>query len=410
MKIRQLRRKKVEMSGVDRFFKDRVKLFIIFLITLTCGGFVMPFITGSYGDQIILFVVLSFCAGLLLVLYMEKRALNTKTIEMYERNIKLPLITVIVSTIVVIALSLLSANVFGMLIVPFAFIVMINAAAFDTAFGVLVTLLYVCWETLLNAFSTYTLTAVILYVIAGAAVLKLFDKKETILKGALIMIAALFTISFGLVFMDGLSITSKDLISAMVNACVNTGLSLAVLPFIFTARSRFRTNSFADFLSSNHPVQKMMLSFSKVDYAHAQKVSILCGKCAEICGVQVDVCMMAGMYYRVGRMYGRPYVSNGVKIGMDYNFPPEVIEILAEYDGEYRAPSSVESALVNIVDCVVTKLEMVKTDKTFKSVWNKEMLIMNTLNERSQLGLYDKSGLSMNSFIKIRNYLVKEEI
>ncbi len=234
MKIRQLRRKKVEMSGEDRFFKDRVKLFIIFLITLTGGGFVMPFITGSYGDQIILFVVLSFCAGLLLVLYMEKKALNTKTIEMYERNIKLPLITVIVSTAVVIALSLLSANVFGMLIVPFAFIVMINAAAFDTAFGVLVTLLYVCWETLLNAFSTYTLTAVILYVIAGAAVLKLFDKKETILKGALIMIAALFTISFGLVFMDGLSITSKDLISAIVNACVNTGLALAVLPFIFT--------------------------------------------------------------------------------------------------------------------------------------------------------------------------------
>ena len=41
--------------------------------------------------------------------------------------------------------------------------------------------------------------------------------------------------------------------------------------------------------------------------------------------------------------------------------------------------------------------------------WNKEMVIYQTLNEFSAQGLYDQSGLSMNMFLKIREYLVKEE-
>ena len=38
-----------------------------------------------------------------------------------------------------------------------------------------------------------------------------------------------------------------------------------------------------------------------------------------------------------------------------------------------------------------------------------EMVIYQTLNEFSAQGLYDQSGLSMNMFLKIREYLVKEE-
>ena len=44
------------------------------------------------------------------------------------------------------------------------------------------------------------------------------------------------------------------------------------------------------------------------------------------------------------------------------------------------------------------------------SQWNREVLIYQTLNEFSTAGLYAQSGLSINAFIKIREWLAKEEL
>lgn len=72
-------------------------------------------------------------------------------------------------------------------------------------------------------------------------------------------------------------------------------------------------------------------------------------------------------------------------------------------------PSTIESAIVQIVDRMIKKLEALEKTSKIASGWNKEMVIYQTLNEFSAQGLYDQSGLSMNMFLKIREYLVKEE-
>ena len=57
---------------------------------------------------------------------------------------------------------------------------------------------------------------------------------------------------------------------------------------------------------------------------------------------------------------------------------------------------------------MVKKLE-VMDKQTMQSEWNQDMLVYQTLNELSSKGIYDKSGMSMNLFLKIREHLVKEE-
>ena len=57
---------------------------------------------------------------------------------------------------------------------------------------------------------------------------------------------------------------------------------------------------------------------------------------------------------------------------------------------------------------LLKKLEVLDED-TVGSNWNQDMVIYQTLNEYSAAGLYDRSGLSMNMFLKIREYLVNEE-
>ncbi len=83
--------------------------------------------------------------------------------------------------------------------------------------------------------------------------------------------------------------------------------------------------------------------------------------------------------------------------------------ILAEYNGVNKRPSSTESAIVQIADMIVTKFDLLDKD-TFSSGWNREIVIYQTMNEKSAEGLYDESGLSMNQFLTIREMLVKEDL
>ena len=106
-------------------------------------------------------------------------------------------------------------------------------------------------------------------------------------------------------------------------------------------------------------------------------------------------------------MEGEPYVENGVALAKSNHLPKEIIEILQEYNGEQKFPSTLESAIVHIVDSVVAKFDVLDKE-TLSSSWNQDILVYQTLNENSASGLYDKSGFSMNMFLKIRDYLIKE--
>jgi len=102
-------------------------------------------------------------------------------------------------------------------------------------------------------------------------------------------------------------------------------------------------------------------------------------------------------------------VQNGVDKAVGLSFPTELINILSEYYGLEKLPSTPESALVHMVDALVIKLEALGQEIQ-KSQWNSDILIYQTLNEFSASGMYDQSGMSMNQFLKVREFLAKEDI
>lgn len=160
-------------------------------------------------------------------------------------------------------------------------------------------------------------------------------------------------------------------------------------------------------LDERYRLVKAMKECSQADYDHAKRVSEIARGCAEQIGANAALCAAAGFYYRIGRLAGEPYVKKGIALAKKRRFPPELIKILAEYNGEEMLPSTVESAVVHIVDNLVVKFDMLDKS-TISSSWSQDMVIYQTLNDNSALGLYDASGLSMNVFLKVRDYLIKE--
>lgn len=166
-------------------------------------------------------------------------------------------------------------------------------------------------------------------------------------------------------------------------------------------------NRMIDILADSYTEVVELKSYSSSEFKHAKFVSDVCYKLAENLGFDAKLAASAGFYYRLGKWKGEPHVENGVIYAKKLCFPEHVTKILEEYYGEERLPSSKESALVHLVDGTIKKLEVLK-DEAGSSTWNTEILIYQTTNEFSQSGIYDESGLGMNQFLKIREYLAKE--
>ncbi len=170
-----------------------------------------------------------------------------------------------------------------------------------------------------------------------------------------------------------------------------------------------RHSLYSIMLMDEYELVRVIKKYSMFEYAHAIKVARLSRIIASIVECDEEVAAAAGFYYRIGKMEGEPFIENGVKIASEHGFPIEVIQILSEYGGELRPISSRESAIVHMTNAVITKLEQLGNEH-IAGEWNQDIVVYQTLNEASQSGLYDESGLSMNQFLRAREVLLKEDL
>lgn len=170
-----------------------------------------------------------------------------------------------------------------------------------------------------------------------------------------------------------------------------------------------KLHAYETIIKNDYPLFQDIKNYSKAEYIHAMKVGTVALKCASEIGANEMLAAAGGFYYRLGVIEGEPYIENGVRLAEEKCFPLDVIQILLEYNGEQKLPSTKESAIVHMVDACVKKIELLSSQK-LSSSWNQDMVIYQTLNELSASGIYDESGLSMNQFLKVRELLVREEI
>ena len=207
-----------------------------------------------------------------------------------------------------------------------------------------------------------------------------------------------------------LAFLSMPLSTAPMVGAVSFGVFLFVsLGYRFLLRIDYREERsvYESLLDEEFPLLQDIRRFSYKEYEHACKVSNLAGICAREIGANQAVAMAGGLYYRLGKVIGEPEVENGVKAAYNHCLPPAVITILEEFGALERLPSTKESAIVHMVDSLVTKIEVLG-ETTMANEWNQDMVIYQTLNEYSSRGVYDNSGISINQFLKIRERLVQE--
>lgn len=194
-----------------------------------------------------------------------------------------------------------------------------------------------------------------------------------------------------------------------VNGIVTALIAFFIFQRLWETTETEKQNRYIDIVSEDFSEVKALKDFSMIEYRHAKKVSDVAYACAKQVGYDENLCLAGGFYYRMGRWIGEPYIENATHKAKTLCFPEPLIVILSEYYGLEKKPSTPEAALIHMVDALLIKLEAMALDVN-KSQWNREMFIYQTLNEFSSSGIYDQSGMSMNSFLSVREFLAKEGV
>lgn len=251
------------------------------------------------------------------------------------------------------------------------------------------------------------LACYLLLSVTGCVIARFLQDRKSLFWSSFMILTITFCISTLCSVLDLCIVSIKELIFGIVNGMVSGCGVLLIFRLYNDKIIHGKEDCLEEIISDEYSLVQTMQNYSKADYEHARKVSRIAAGCAEAIGADRKLSAAAGFYYRVGRLEGEPFVENGVELAKKHDFPPELILILAEYNGEHYAPSTVESALVHMVDNVVAKFDVLDRT-TLSSSWNQDIVVYQTLNENSASGLYDKSGLGMNMFLIIRDYLIKE--
>ncbi len=392
------------MIEQDKISKYRVYSCIGMLLAAIITSCILCFINGLEFDEI--FCVIIIILGIMPVMFFEMAYERRR--NLIANNTQSNLIRIFVGffccCVFALATSFMPEFFRTVMLLP-----LIMVAFSNETIGFMSSLFFNCLLAMTTGGSFNELLTYIILITISCVLTKVLHQEEYRVYIGFIMLFASILFPCIFYYWTNETLGIKQLLLGLVNGIITALYVIFIYP-----KSKEKTEEeivyhYESILNDDYVQVREIRNFSLAEYRHARKVSDIGYKYALRLGLNAQLVAAAGFYYRLGRLEGEPVVENGIKKANELCFPKPLIHILAEYNAEKNLPTTPESALIHIIDSLLIKLELL--DKQVgSSQWNREVLIYQTLNELSTAGLYDESGLSINAFIKIREWLAKEEL
>lgn len=159
-------------------------------------------------------------------------------------------------------------------------------------------------------------------------------------------------------------------------------------------------------LSENNELITKMKEHSEGLYKHSMLIGDLSGRAAGIIGADEELARAGGYYYEVGKIRGKDYIHEGLKLADEYDFPDDLKKILKQHSIKYDKPTFIESAIVMLSDNVASTIDYIV--KSGHQKFTTEKIIDNIFNMRMDKGTFDESGLSVKEFKLLKDFYQKE--
>lgn len=395
------------MRQTDRFSAMRTFYAILIALIFIGANTLLCSIASVLMDKYICIIAINICFFCLFLLLIIRRRLENKLPEFnYISYSKIAIVIIINWTLTILFGTFLTDFFAPMIVLP-----IIASSVFDDSLSNVFSLYLVIITSLCFNYNGYMILCYVTMILFGNMITGFLRRSENLQKlYSLILLFAITTlISVIFYYFNYLELNLSILmygLSTGIAACIITVCALPILGFMVIKEQQVIYDAFLD---PDYSLCNEIRKFSFIEYQHAKRISSLSRKCAKAINANDGLAACGAFYYRLGKIEGEPMIDNAIRIANNHCFPKDVIQIMSEYGGIVSLPSTKESAIVHMVDSVVTKVELFDAD-SMSSSWNQNMVIYQTINELSQKGFYDNSGLTMNQFLVIREILANEDI
>lgn len=264
-------------------------------------------------------------------------------------------------------------------------------------------------SAVLTGGSVYELGAYATMVICCVAWSRMLYKKSVCLLISMLLAASTILLPLIFLYLDNESLQIHSMILAAVNGAVVFLFAFLVYPVIYHSTFTETQIRLEQIMAPDFAVVRQLREKSNDNYQRALFFSTICEKAAGCLNLNVSLCAAGGFYYHIGEWDFLPKGESGIARAQQLRFPSDLIQILEEYYGIEQLPSRPESAVIHMVNALISKLKENRLSGQ-SATFDYSFWVYQVLNDLSRSGIYDRSGLSMNQFLKVREYLAKEEL
>lgn len=383
--------------------RKRIKKMIAIFLVMTAYSLLLSAVKGMLLDQLICVVMLDLVFFAVLTFLLENQRLAGRLCQNKTTDYNRVLMGVILASLLGAICSFLPEFVRPVLAIA------IVMTGFSSEWLGLCFSVY--YSVILAITCEMSVNELLCYLVLSLACSMLFIAWENsnLKKSFILTICCLQTIVPTIFYYLEYRVYSLSVL--LISLLLGVVLTIA-LQFIYEQVRYFREheidNILQDMLDEEYSAVKELQRFSAKEYEHAKLVSNVAREAARIAGADETLCAVGGLYYRIGILKGEQIAENGELVAAEKCFPEKVYQIIKEYYGVLALPSTPESAIVQMIDGVLCRIEEMRANDEMND-WNKDMAIYHTLTEFSSNGMYNNANLSMHKFLEIREYLVKEE-
>ncbi len=245
----------------------------------------------------------------------------------------------------------------------------------------------------------------VLLCLYGAIFSRILLKQKYHFHTTLMILALSITNAYLYQYMMFSKVTTKSLLYGSIEGVSNIILVLVFLPFVVKKTETEEITSYARAMESDFPLLLFVKSLSAERYKRCITTAKICCNGARKLGFDDNLCACAGFYYDLCDNDEANSIQYAANLGRQNLLPIDVVRVLSQFHGEQQVISSKEAALVDLVYEAVLQIE--KKDNK-ENDFGKGMAIHATFDRLSKSGRYDESGLSINKFLQLRDYIIQE--
>lgn len=148
-----------------------------------------------------------------------------------------------------------------------------------------------------------------------------------------------------------------------------------------------------------------LLAEDEVLLSKAKRTSRLVKEITELIGGNESLAQVGSFYAECGRTISSNYIKEGLMIARDNNFPVEITAFIKEHNFKLGYPKSRETAITMIICKLTSTIEFLESRGMKR---NLSTVVDGVMDSCLMAGRLDASGLSLNEYKFIKDYLMEE--